>query len=93
MSDQSLAAAWRMGGITVEAVEDYIYSLLPPRDEVLAEMHLAFFAAEVPGGTKGYECFPNPLSGLRRPRANQRGNLGGEIPEQRELVAMRRHGE
>jgi predicted O-methyltransferase YrrM len=29
---------WRMGGITVEAVEDYLYSMLPPRDEVLAEM-------------------------------------------------------
>jgi predicted O-methyltransferase YrrM len=27
-----------MGGITVERVEDYLYSLLPPRDEVLAEM-------------------------------------------------------
>lgn len=31
-------AYWRMGGITVERVEDYLYSLLPPRDEVLAEM-------------------------------------------------------
>jgi predicted O-methyltransferase YrrM len=29
---------WRMGGITVGAVEDYLYSLLPARDEVLAEM-------------------------------------------------------
>jgi caffeoyl-CoA O-methyltransferase len=29
---------WRMGGITVGEVEDYLYSLLPPRDEVLAEM-------------------------------------------------------
>jgi len=29
---------WRMGGITVGPVEDYLYSLLPPRDEVLAEM-------------------------------------------------------
>jgi predicted O-methyltransferase YrrM len=29
---------WRMGGITVGPVEDYIYSLLPPRDPVLAEM-------------------------------------------------------
>ena len=38
MPDQSPNAAWRMGGITVQAVEDYIYSLLPPRDEVLAEM-------------------------------------------------------
>jgi hypothetical protein len=29
---------WRMGGITVTAVEDYLYNMLPPRDEVLAEM-------------------------------------------------------
>jgi predicted O-methyltransferase YrrM len=27
-----------MGGITVAAVEDYIYGMLPPRDEVLTEM-------------------------------------------------------
>jgi caffeoyl-CoA O-methyltransferase len=38
MADQNPNAAWRMGGITVEPVEDYIYSLLPPRDEVLVEM-------------------------------------------------------
>ena len=38
MPDQNPNAAWRMGGITVQDVEDYIYSLLPPRDEVLAEM-------------------------------------------------------
>jgi caffeoyl-CoA O-methyltransferase len=31
-------ARWRMGGITVPAVEDYVYSLLPPRDEVLTEI-------------------------------------------------------
>lgn len=29
---------WRMGGITVGPVEDYLYQMLPPRDEVLAEM-------------------------------------------------------
>lgn len=29
---------WRMGGITVPEVEDYLYDMLPPRDEVLAEM-------------------------------------------------------
>jgi caffeoyl-CoA O-methyltransferase len=29
---------WRMHGITSEPVEDYLYSLLPPRDEVLTEM-------------------------------------------------------
>jgi len=38
MTDQSANAYWRMGGITIQNVEDYIYSLLPPRDEVLAEM-------------------------------------------------------
>jgi len=32
------ATHWRMGGITVPEVEDYIYALLPARDEVLAEM-------------------------------------------------------
>jgi caffeoyl-CoA O-methyltransferase len=36
--DKDIAAHWRMGGITVAAVEDYVYSMLPPRDEVLAEM-------------------------------------------------------
>ena len=30
--------SWKMGGITHEAVENYMYSLLPPRDEVLAEI-------------------------------------------------------
>ena len=28
--------SWKMGGITNDAVEDYMYSLLPARDEVLA---------------------------------------------------------
>lgn len=36
--DKDTAVHWRMGGITVGAVEEYVYSLLPPRDEVLAEM-------------------------------------------------------
>jgi caffeoyl-CoA O-methyltransferase len=31
-------ARWRMGGITNEPVEDYLYSLLPDRDEVVAEI-------------------------------------------------------
>jgi caffeoyl-CoA O-methyltransferase len=34
----NINATWRMGGITVPAVEDYLYSLLPPRDEVLTEI-------------------------------------------------------
>jgi len=38
MNDQTSKHDWRMGGITVPEVEDYLYSMLPPRDEVLAEM-------------------------------------------------------
>src|SRR5580704_17331789 len=38
MSDQPTNSHWRMGGITVGEVEDYLYGMLPPRDEVLAEM-------------------------------------------------------
>ncbi len=38
MADNQNNAYWRMGGITVGEVEDYVYSLLPPRDAVLAEM-------------------------------------------------------
>jgi predicted O-methyltransferase YrrM len=41
-------AHWRMGGITVEAVEDYVYALLPPRDEVLAEMEAEAAKNQVP---------------------------------------------
>jgi caffeoyl-CoA O-methyltransferase len=44
----SANAYWRMGGITVEAVEDYLYSLLPPRDEVLAEMEAEAARNEIP---------------------------------------------
>jgi caffeoyl-CoA O-methyltransferase len=38
MTDLPAKTDWRMGGITVPAVEDYLYAMLPPRDEVLAEM-------------------------------------------------------
>jgi caffeoyl-CoA O-methyltransferase len=41
-------AAWRMGGITVGAVEDYIYSLLPPRDEVLTEIETQAAQRKIP---------------------------------------------
>jgi len=37
-----------MGGITVEAVEDYIYSLLPARDEVLNEMEAEAAKHDIP---------------------------------------------
>lgn len=48
MPDQNLNASWRMGGITVPSVEDYLYNLLPPRDEVVAEMEAEAAKNEVP---------------------------------------------
>ncbi|HXZ41579.1 MAG TPA: O-methyltransferase [Terriglobales bacterium] len=39
---------WRMGGITAAPVEDYLYSLIPPRDEVLAEMEAEAAKRNVP---------------------------------------------
>ena len=41
-------AAWRMGGITMEPVEDYLYSLLPARDEVLAEIEAEAASRDIP---------------------------------------------
>ena len=38
MTEQPANPGWRMGGITVPEVEDYLYAMLPARDEVLAEM-------------------------------------------------------
>lgn len=40
MNDHAIHPDWRMGGITVAEVEDYLYDMLPPRDEVLAEMEV-----------------------------------------------------
>ena len=48
MSDQPAKHDWRMGGITVPEVEDYIYAMLPPRDEVLAEMEADASKNKVP---------------------------------------------
>jgi caffeoyl-CoA O-methyltransferase len=42
------AAYWRMGGITADAIEDYVYSILPPRDEVLAEMEAKAAQRKIP---------------------------------------------
>ena len=48
MPEPNQSSYWRMGGITVGAVEDYLYSLLPPRDEVLTEMETEAARCEVP---------------------------------------------
>jgi caffeoyl-CoA O-methyltransferase len=39
---------WMMHGITAEPVESYLYGLLPPRDEVLAEMESAAAKRDIP---------------------------------------------
>jgi len=41
-------AHWRMGGITTSGVEDYLYSVLPARDEVLAEMEAKAAQRKIP---------------------------------------------
>ncbi len=41
-------AHWRMGGITISAVEDYLYNMLPPRDEVLSEMEAEAAQKKIP---------------------------------------------
>lgn len=48
MATNDSTAPWRMGGITVPAVEDYIYSLLPSRDEVLSEMESQAAKRDIP---------------------------------------------
>lgn len=45
---KDIHAHWRMGGITVEPVENYLYDLLPPRDEVLAEMEAEAVERDIP---------------------------------------------
>jgi caffeoyl-CoA O-methyltransferase len=39
---------WRMHGITSEPVEEYLYSLLPPRDEVLTVMEAEATKRDIP---------------------------------------------
>jgi len=48
MTDQSAKPGWRMGGITVPEVEDYLYAMLPTRDEVLADMEADASKNDVP---------------------------------------------
>jgi caffeoyl-CoA O-methyltransferase len=48
MSAQQAKPEWRMGGITADAVEDYLYSVIPPRDEVLSEMEAEAAKNDVP---------------------------------------------
>jgi caffeoyl-CoA O-methyltransferase len=48
MPDLTEKPRWMMHGITAEPVEEYLYSLLPPRDAVLTEMEAAAAKRNVP---------------------------------------------
>ncbi len=48
MSAEPARNYWMMGGITNEAVEDYLYSLLPERDEVLSEIEAEAARRRIP---------------------------------------------
>jgi len=39
---------WRQHGITADAVEDYLYSIIPERDEVLTKMEVEAAARNIP---------------------------------------------
>ena len=39
---------WKMSGITTESVEEYLYALLPPRDEVLSAMEAEATKRDIP---------------------------------------------
>jgi len=47
-SEAEIRAYWRMGGITHETTEDYLYSLLPERDAPLRDMEAEAAARKVP---------------------------------------------
>ena len=42
MASKADTPRWMMHGITADGVEEYLYSMLPPRDPVLAEMEASF---------------------------------------------------
>lgn len=45
---ESSRASWKMGGITNDAVENYMYSLLPARDEVLTQIEAEAAKRKIP---------------------------------------------
>ena len=48
MADTSTKPTWMMDGITADAVDNYLYSVLPPRDEVLTQMEASADKREIP---------------------------------------------
>jgi caffeoyl-CoA O-methyltransferase len=48
MTNQAPKPEWRMGGITYPEVEDYLYGMLPRRDDILSEMEAEAAKNDVP---------------------------------------------
>jgi caffeoyl-CoA O-methyltransferase len=48
MASKADTPRWMMHGITADAVEEYLYSVLPPRDPVLAEMEATAAKRNIP---------------------------------------------
>jgi caffeoyl-CoA O-methyltransferase len=48
MPKQVSPSSWRLDGITEPQVEDYLYEMLPPRDEVLTEMEVLAAEKKIP---------------------------------------------
>jgi len=48
MADSSNKPSWMMDGITTEPVENYLYSVLPARDEVLSAMEAEATKRDIP---------------------------------------------
>ncbi len=48
MTESNNRPEWLNHGITKDAVDEYLYSLLPPRDEVLAEMEAQAIQHKIP---------------------------------------------
>src|SRR5438874_11838635 len=48
MASKADTPRWMMHGITADGVEEYLYSMLPPRDPVLAEMEATAAKRNIP---------------------------------------------
>ena len=57
-------------------------------DEILAGMHLAFLAREVPSPVERLKCLPDLRRRLGRSRPNEGGDFRGQIVKQRDLMPV-----
>ena len=90
-NSKDVNAPWRMGGITVPAVEDYLYSLLPARDEVLTGIEAEAAKRDIPivGPAVGRILYQLALMiGARR--VFERGMCSGTLPHRTRTETLNR---